>query len=258
MLQQLENKVAIITGGSSGIGRTIALAFAREGAAVTVNYVGDDQDEAEDAVKQIEDAGGKAVAVRADVTSQEDVEDLVRKTVEEFGRLDIMVNNAGVEDQMPFLKMPLEVWNKVIAVNLTGTWLGCQVAAGRMVEGGEPGRIINISSIHEERSMPNNSPYCAAKGGVRMLMRTIAVELAPHGITVNNIAPGAIETPINENLEAHPDQKEKLLSEIPLGRMGKPEEVADLALYLASDASAYVTGSTFLIDGGLSRHTSRF
>jgi len=133
-LQQLENKVAIITGGSSGIGRTIALAFAREGAAVIVNYVGDDPDEAEDVVKQIEDAGGKAVAVRADVTSQEDVEDLVRKTVEEFGRLDIMVNNAGVEDQMPFLETPLDVWNKVIAVNLTGAWLGCQVAAGRMVE----------------------------------------------------------------------------------------------------------------------------
>jgi glucose 1-dehydrogenase len=256
-LQQLENKVAIITGGSSGIGRTIALAFAREGAAVTVNYAGD-QDAAEDVVKQIEDAGGRAVAVRADVTEQEDVEDLVRKTVEEFGRLDIMVNNAGVEDQMPFLETPLEVWNKVIAVNLTGAWLGCQVAAGRMVEGGEPGRIINISSIHEERSMPSNSPYCAAKGGVRMLMRTIAVELAPHGITVNNIAPGAIETPINENLEENPDQKEELLSEIPLGRMGRPEEVAEMALYLASDASAYVTGSTFLIDGGLSRHTSRF
>jgi len=257
-VQQLENKVAIVTGGSSGIGKTIALAFAREGAAVTVNYVGDDPDEAEDVVKQIEEVGGRAVAVRTDVTEQEDVEDLVRKTVEAFGRLDVMVNNAGVEDQMPFLKTPLEVWNKVIAVNLTGTWLGCQVAAGKMVERGEPGRIINISSVHEERSMPNNSPYCAAKGGVRMLMRTIAVELAPHGITVNNIAPGAIETPINQNLEAHPDQMEKLLSEIPLGRMGRPEEVADLAVYLASDASAYVTGSTFVIDGGLSRHTSKF
>ena len=257
-MQQLENKVAIITGGSSGIGRTIALAFAREGAAVTVNYVDDDPVEAEEVVRQIKDAGGRAVAVQGDVTSQEDVEDLVRKTVEEFGRLDVMVNNAGVEDQMPFLETPLEVWNKVIAVNLTGAWLGCQVAAGKMVERGEPGRIINISSIHEERSMPNNSHYCAAKGGVRMLMRTIAVELAPHGITVNNIAPGAIETPINENLEAHPDQMEKLLSQIPLGRMGRPEEVAEIALYLASDASAYVTGSTFTIDGGLSRHTSKF
>jgi glucose 1-dehydrogenase len=187
---------------------------------------------------------------------QEDVEDLVRKTVDEFGRLDVMVNNAGVEDQMPFLETPLEVWNKVIAVNLTGAWLGCQVATKRMVDQDGPGRIINISSIHEERSMPTNSPYCAAKGGLCMLTRTIAVELAPYGITVNNIAPGAIETPINRNLKENPDQMEELLSQIPMGRMGQPEEVADLALYLASDSSAYVTGSTFFIDGGLSHHTS--
>ena len=180
----------------------------------------------------------------------------MRKTVEEFGRLDVMVNNAGIEDRMPFLETPLEVWNKVIAVNLTGAWLGCQEAARWMVDQGGPGRIINISSIHEERSMPTNSPYCAAKGGLRMLTRTIAVELAPYGITVNNVAPGAVETPINQNLKEHPDQMEELLSGIPLGRMGQPEEVADLALYLASDASAYVTGSTFFMDGGLSRHTS--
>lgn len=252
---QLENKVAIVTGASSGIGRAIALAFAREGAVTTVNYRSNAEN-AEDVVKQIEDAGGKALAVRADVTVQEDVENLVRKTVEEFGRLDVMVNNAGVEDQMPFLETPLEVWNKVIAVNLTGPWLGCQAAARRMVDQGGPGRIINVSSIHEERSMPTNSPYCAAKGGLRMLMRTIAVELAPYGITVNNVAPGAIQTPINQNLKENPDQMEELLSEIPLGRLGQPEEVANLALYLASDSSAYVTGSTFFIDGGLSRHTS--
>jgi glucose 1-dehydrogenase len=252
---QLENKVAIVTGASSGIGKAIALTFAGEGAATTVNYRSNAEN-AEDVVEQIEDAGGKALAVRADVTVQEDVENLVHKTVEEFGRLDVMVNNAGIEDRMPFLETPLEVWNKVIAVNLTGAWLGCQVAAGQMVEQGGPGRIINISSIHEERSMPTNSPYCAAKGGLRMLTRTIAVELAPYGITVNNVAPGAVETPINQNLKENPDQMEELLSGIPLGRMGQPEEVADLALYLASDASAYVTGSTFFMDGGLSRHTS--
>ncbi len=155
---------------------------------------------------------------------------------------------------MPFLETPLEVWEEVIAVNLTGPWLGSQEAAKQLVEQGGPGRIINVSSVHEDLPMPTNSPYCAAKGGLRMLMRTIAVELAPHGITVNNIAPGAIETPMDAPLEQNPSALEELLSEIPLGRMGKPEEVASLALYLASDASAYVTGSTFFVDGGMIRH----
>ena len=166
-----------------------------------------------------------------------------------------MVNNAGMERKMPFLETPFEVWQETIAINLTGAWLGCQAAAKRMVEGGDPGRIINVSSVHEDLPMPTNAPYCATKGGVRMLMRTLAVELAPHDITVNNIAPGAIETPMDAPLEEHPRQMEELLSEIPLGRMGKPEEVANLALYLASDASAYVTGSTFFVDGGMIRRS---
>jgi NAD(P)-dependent dehydrogenase (short-subunit alcohol dehydrogenase family) len=158
-----------------------------------------------------------------------------------------------LEEKMPFLKTPFEVYEKTVAVNLTGAWLGCQEAARQMVSQGDGGRIINISSVHKDRPMPTNSPYCAAKGGLRMLMRTIAVELAPYSITVNNIAPGAIETPINENLKENPEQLEELLSEIPLGRVGKPEEVAELALYLASDAASYVTGSTFIIDGGMMR-----
>ena len=249
---RLEGKVAVITGSSQGIGRAIALVFAREGAAVTVDYRSH-REEAEAVVEQIEGSGGRALAVRADVSEPESVKNLVRKTVEEFGRLDIMVNNAGIEQKMPFLDTPLEVWDRTIAVNLTGAWLGCQEAAKRMVGKGEGGRIINVSSVHEDRPMPTNSPYCASKGGLRMLMRTIAVELAPHRITVNNIAPGAIETPINENLEEEPAQMEKLLSEIPLGRIGQPEEVAELALYLASDEAAYVTGSTFTIDGGMVR-----
>ncbi len=249
---RLKDKVALVTGSSQGIGRAIALSFAGEGAAVAVDYRSHPE-EAEAVVEQVEGSGGRALAVRADVSDPDDVKNLVKRTVEEFGRLDVMVNNAGVEEKMPFLETPLEVWNRVVAVNLTGAWLGCQEAARRMVEKGEGGRIINVSSVHEDRPMPTNSPYCAAKGGLRMLMRTIAVELAPHGITVNNIAPGAIETPINENLEEHPDQMQKLLSEIPLGRIGQPEEVAGLALYLASEEAAYVTGSTFFIDGGMMR-----
>jgi glucose 1-dehydrogenase len=249
---RLENKVAVITGSSRGIGRAIALAFASEGAAVAVDYRSH-PDEAREVVGEIEGFGGRALAVKADVSEQDDVRGLIRETAREFGRLDIMVNNAGVEEKMPFLETPLEVYKRALAVNLTGAWLGCQEAPRQMVSQGDGGRIINVSGVHEDRPMPTNSPYCAAKGGLRMLMRTIAVELAPEGITVNNIAPGAIETPINENLEENPGQMKELLSEIPLGRIGQPEEVAELALYLASDVASYVTGSTFVIDGGMMR-----
>jgi glucose 1-dehydrogenase len=249
---QLENKVAIVTGSSLGIGRAVAVALAREGASVAINYRSHPE-EGEEAVQEIERGGGEAISVQADVSEPEGVKGLIQQTVEEYGRLDIMVNNAGIEQKFPFLDTPFEVWEKVISVNLTGVWLGCQEAARQMVSQGGGGRIINVSSVHEDLPMPTNSPYCAAKGGLRMLMRTIAVELAPHDITVNNIAPGAIETPINKNLDEHPEQRQELLSEIPLGRIGKPEDVANLAVYLASDASSYSTGSTFFVDGGMIR-----
>jgi glucose 1-dehydrogenase len=253
---RLENKVAVITGSSLGIGSAIALAFAKEGAAVAVDYRSH-PDEAKEIVDQVEASGGRAISVHADVSSPEDVKNLVKKAVEEFGRLDVMVNNAGTEEKMPFLETPLEVWNRIIAVNLTGVWLGCQEAARQMVNQGGSGRIINVSSVHEDLPMPTNSPYCAAKGGLRMLTRTIAVELASHNITVNNIAPGAVDTPMDASLRENASEMQELLSEIPLRRMGKPEEVAALAVYLASDAAAYVTGSTFVIDGGMMRHSGR-
>jgi glucose 1-dehydrogenase len=249
---QLEDKVAIVTGSSLGIGRAIAVAFGEEGASVVINYRSHPE-EGEEAVQEIEKGGGKAISVKADVSEPGEVKDLIQKTVQKFGRLDIMVNNAGIEQKMPFLNTPLEVWEKVISVNLTGVWIGCQEAALQMVSQGDGGRIINVSSVHEDLPMTTNAPYCAAKGGLRMLMRTIAVELAPHGITVNNIAPGAVETPINRNLDEHPEQRQELLSEIPLGRIGHPEEIASLAVFLASDASSYSTGSTFFVDGGMMR-----
>jgi glucose 1-dehydrogenase len=250
---RLENKVAVVTGSSSGIGEAIALAFAGEGAAVIVNY-SRHEDAAQKVLEEIEGSGGKGLVVGADVSDPKEVEAMVQQATDTFGRLDIMVNNAGMEHKMPLLETPFEVWQETIAVNLTGTWLGCQAAARRMVEGGGGGRIINVSSVHEDLAMPTNVPYCATKGGVRMLMRTLAVELAPHDITVNNIAPGAIETPMDAPLEQQPDEMKELLSEIPLGRMGKPGEVANLALFLASDDSSYVTGSTLFVDGGMIRH----
>jgi len=249
---RLENRVAVVTGSSSGIGAAIALAFAAEGAAVVVNY-SRHEDAAQKVLDKIDNAGGKGLVVGADVSDPKEVEAMLQQAVGTFGRLDVMVNNAGMERKMPFLETPFEVWQETIAVNLTGAWLGCQAAAKQMVAQGEGGRIINVSSVHEDLAMPTNSPYCATKGGVRMLMRTLAVELAPRDITVNNIAPGAIETPMDAPLEQNPNEMKELLSEIPLGRMGKPEEVANLAIFLASDDSSYVTGSTLFVDGGMIR-----
>ena len=251
---RLEHKVAIVTGAGTGIGRAIALRFAQEGAAVVIDYVGK-PDNAAEVVQQITGAGGKALAVEADVSQQDQVQRLVDQTVQKFDRLDILVNNAGVETKIPFLEIPLDVWSRTIAIDLTGPFLCAQAAAKRMVGQGGGGRIINISSVHEDMTMPTNSAYCAAKGGLRMLMRTICVELAPHGITVNNIGPGAIDTPMDAPLKAHPEMMKALLAEIPIGRMGKPEEIAGLATYLASDEAGYVTGSTYFIDGGMLRQS---
>jgi len=249
---RLKNKVAIVTGSATGIGKAIVSCFAQEGAAVVIDYVGS-SDEASKVCEGIASDGGKAIAVEADIAQQDQVKNLVAQTVQTFGRLDIIVNNAGIEKKMPFVDVPLDVWEKVIAVNLTGPFLCSQEAARQMIKQGGRGRIINISSVHEDLPMPTNAPYCAAKGGLRMLARTLCVELAPHKITVNNIAPGAIFTPIDADIEANQQLQEQLMSEIPLHRWGKPEEVAGLALYLASDAAAYVTGSTYFIDGGMIR-----
>lgn len=252
---RLQNKVAIVTGSSTGIGRGIALCFGREGASVVINYL-HNPDKGKDVAKQVEAAGGKAVAVQGDVSRQEDVRNLVQQAVQHFGRLDIMVNNAGIEKKAPFLETPLDLWNEILAVNLTGAWIGCQEAARQMAKQGDGGRIINISSIHEDMTMPTNAPYCASKGGMRMMMRTIAVELAEHKITVNNIAPGAIESSIDASSRADPEKMQTLLDAIPMHRMGQPEEIGDMAVYLASDAARYVTASTLFIDGGMIREAT--
>jgi glucose 1-dehydrogenase len=251
---RLKGKTAIVTGGDTGIGKAICLAFAREGASVVVDYHGDIAP-ANALVKQIEDGGGKAAVCGADVSKLEDVQALVQKAVDAFGGLDIMVNNAGIEAKHPFLDVPFDGYQKTVAVNLTGTWLGSQIAAKRMAQQHRGGRIINISSIHEDVTMPTNAAYCATKGGIRMLTRTIAVELAEYGITVNDVCPGAIDTPMDAPLKRDPKEMDELLSEIPMRRMGKPEEVAELCVYLASDAAAYVTGASIFIDGGMSKQS---
>lgn len=247
---RLVDKVAIVTGGDSGIGRAITLEMARAGARVMIDYVGNDAP-ANAAIEQIENFGGKAAAFAADVSKPREVDALVAQTVKHFGGVAILVNNAGIEQKGPFLETPFEVYTKIIDVNLTGVWLCSQYAANQMVKQKRGGRIINISSVHEDLTMPTNAPYCASKGGVRMLMRTIALELAPYGITVNDVCPGAVDTPMDAALKQDKKEYEALLSEIPLHRMAKPEEIAELCIFLASEAAAYITASSYVIDGGM-------
>lgn len=249
---RLEGKVAIVTGSATGIGRAIAARFAREGAAVVIDYIGKPE-VARDAQNDIAASGGKCIAVAADVCQPDQVRNLIDTTIKSFGRLDIAVNNAGIETKMAFVDYPLEVLRKTLDVNLIGPFLVAQAAACQMIRQGNGGRIINISSIHEDLPMPTNAAYCASKGGLRMLTRTIAVELAKHGITVNNIGPGAVFTPIDADIEANPELEKALMAEIPLNRWGKPEEIAGLATYLASGEASYITGSTYFIDGGMLR-----
>ncbi len=248
----LENKVAIVTGAATGIGRAIAARFVKDGARVVIDYVGK-SDPAHELVAALKTIGGDAIAIAADVSDPDQVAMLIEETVKSFDRIDILVNNAGIEKKIPFVDVPKEEWDKTLAVNLTGPFLCAQAAAKKMIAQGGGGRIINISSVHEDLPMPTNAAYCAAKGGLRMLMRTIAVELAPHDILVNNIAPGAVDTPMDAPLKANAAELKTLLDEIPLHRMGKPEEIAELCAFLASDGASYSTGSTFFVDGGMMR-----
>src|SRR5947209_15732628 len=251
---QLDSKVAIVTGADSGIGRAIAIQFAQEGATVVVNYA-HAQNKAQEVQQIIEQNKGKALVIQADVSQYQQAMGLIQQTVEHFNRLDIMVNNAGMEIHSPFVDVTEEQFDRVLSVDLKGAFFCAQAAARAMIKQNIQGRIINTSSVHEDLAIPQNVPSCCAKGGMAMLMRTISIELAPHKITVNNIAPGAIHTPINADVEADPEKMAALLKEISLGRMGQPSEVGKLAVYLASGAASYITGSTYVIDGGLMINT---
>ena len=255
---RLQDKVALVTGASSGIGAAVAARFAAEGAHVAVNYRPNspkDRDAAEQAAASF---GTRSIAVEADVSNRAMVDAMVARVVEEFGRVDIVVNNAGIEIKRGFLEATDDEWNRVIGVNLFGSYAVAQAGARAMAKQGGGGRLIFMSSVHEDIPFPGYTSYCASKGAIRMMMRNLAIELAPNAITVNNIAPGAIATPINQSVLDDPEAYRNAVSEIPLGRFGKPEEVASVAVFLASDEAAYVTGSTYYVDGGLTQQVTLY
>lgn len=249
--KELAGKVAVVTGAGSGIGHAIAELFGSQGACVVVNYFGF-ENEAEELAQKLSATGCESVALKADVSSSEAVSDMVRRIVSEFGHIDVLVNNAGIESPAPFLDMPEALWDKILLVDLKGAFL-CAQACGRVMRDHGGGSIINISSVHEDVPFPGFAHYCAAKGGMRMLMRDMALELGPLKIRVNNIAPGAIRTPIQVATGLDPAKEKEISAIVPLGRIGDPEDVAQVALFLASDRSAYVTGSTYYVDGGMVR-----
>lgn len=253
-VRPLSGKVILVTGASSGIGEATAREMGKQGASVVVNYIGR-PDEANAVVQAIQQEGSQAIAVEADVSKSDQVQRMVQGAIERLGRIDVLVNNAGIEFSEPFLEKSEETWDKVIAVDLKGPFLCSQAVAREMVKRGEGGTIINISSVHEDLAFPGHIAYCAAKGGLRMLCRDMALELAPHKINVVNVCPGAVGTPMNLKTLEDPQLKNALLKEIPLGRIATPNEVAKLVAYLASDAASYMTGTSIFIDGGLMRQT---
>ena len=250
----MEGKVVIITGAASGIGRATAQIYAREGARVIIADV--NEKGGEETLSMINKQGHQGLFVRTDMTVETDVKTLVDRAMNAHGRLDAAFNNAGIEGmQASSADMPTNEFDKIIAVNLKGTFLCTQAAARQMAKSGKGGTVVNISSVHEDLPFPGYADYCASKGAIRMLCRDLALELAPYKINVVNVAPGAVDTPINKGTMTDPEKKMALIREIPLGRVAQPREIAKLVAYLAGDDASYITGTTIFIDGGLMHQT---
>ena len=256
-VEPLKSQVAIITGASSGIGASVAEAFGRAGASVVVDYRSDEEG-ATKVVQAIEAAGGKAIALASDVSKEDEVATLFARTVERFGRVDIVVANSGIQKDAAFAEMTLADWRAVIDVNLTGQFLTCRAAVRAFCDQPDKpelsrarGKILCMSSVHEVIPWAGHVNYAASKGGVLLMMKSLAQEVAPKRIRVNGIAPGAIRTPINADAWKTEAARRELLRLIPYGRIGEPEDVARAAVWLASDESDYVTGTTLFVDGGM-------
>src|SRR5215475_8018042 len=248
----LKGKIAIVTGGNSGIGQSIVLELAKQGANIVIDYVC--HPEATEALeRQVAALGDQAIGVKADVSKVAELQGLIDAAVKNFSRLDIMVNNAGVETRTTVLDTTEEQYDKVLAINLKSAFFGIQLAARQMIKQGDGGRIINITSVHEDWPMPGNTAYCLSKGGMRMLTRTAGLELGAHNILVVGVGPGAVETPINTSTMADPGLMQKLDNAIPLGRMAKSKEIGSVVAMLAGDGASYVTATTVFADGGIMR-----
>src|SRR3954469_15236790 len=246
----LHGKVAIVTGGNSGIGKAIVLALAGQGANLVIDYVCDPE-ATEELERQVVALGDKAIGCDADVSKIAELQQLVKAAVDAFGRVDVMVNNAGIETRTSVLDTTEDQYDKVLDINLKSAFFGTQLAAQQMIKQGGGGRIINITSVHEDWPMPDNTPYCLSKGGMRMLTRTAGVELAPHGVLVVGVGPGAVDTPINASTEADPAKLAKLNSAIPIGRMAQPSEIGSVVAFLAGEGASYLTATTIFADGGI-------
>jgi glucose 1-dehydrogenase len=246
----LQGKVAIVTGGNTGIGKAVVLALAGLGASIVIDFISNEQAET-DLEGQVKSLGDKVVGVKADVSKVEDLRKLVDAAVSNFGRLDVMVNNAGIETRTSILDTTEQQFAAVMDINLKSAFFGTQLAATQMIAQGDGGRIINMTSVHEDWPMPGNTPYCLSKGGMRMLTRTAGVELAPHNILVVGVGPGAVDTPINKATVADPKALQTLDAAIPLGRLADPGEIADVVAFLAGPGASYLTATTIFADGGI-------
>ncbi|MEO8297367.1 MAG: 3-oxoacyl-ACP reductase family protein [Burkholderiales bacterium] len=247
---QLQNRSVLVTGAAQGIGRSIAQHLASQGADIALNVHRNDE-RADEARALVAATGHRCVVLEGDVSKPDDMARVMAQAIDQLGGLDVLVNNAGIEHRAPFLDVTEADYGRVLNVNLKGAFFVSQAFARALKQRGHGGKIINISSVHEELPFPHFAAYCASKGGLKMLMRTLAVELAPLSITVNNVAPGAIRTAINDALLKDTAQVEALLRQIPLARMGLPDDVAGVVAFLASSAADYMTGTTVTVDGGL-------